>query len=150
VLLNSVVQYFPDVDYLRVVLGEAVRVARPGGHIVVGDVRSLPLLTAFHTSVQLQRAAAGTDAPPLRARVQHAVRQDKELVLDPEFFAAFVRESPRLGRLEMTPKTGDYDNELSRFRYDVVMTVGTKAEVAEPDDWLAWDPEGRWVESLTA
>ncbi|MCA1852411.1 MAG: class I SAM-dependent methyltransferase, partial [Beggiatoa sp.] len=52
VILNSVVQYFPDIDYLVEVLSEAVRVTRPGGHIFVGDVRSLPLLEAYHTSVQ--------------------------------------------------------------------------------------------------
>ncbi|HET6319557.1 MAG TPA: amino acid adenylation domain-containing protein, partial [Chloroflexota bacterium] len=48
VILNSVVQYFPDVDYLLAVLAEATRVTRRGGHIFVGDVRSLPLLEAYH------------------------------------------------------------------------------------------------------
>src|ERR1700739_4353965 len=38
VILNSVVQYFPDVDYLLEVLREAVRVTRKGGNVFVGDV----------------------------------------------------------------------------------------------------------------
>ena len=38
VILNSVVQYFPDVEYLLEVLSEAVRVVQRGGHIFVGDV----------------------------------------------------------------------------------------------------------------
>ena len=53
VILNSVVKYFPDIDYLLEVLSEAVRVTRRGGHIFVGDLRSLPLLGAYHSSVQL-------------------------------------------------------------------------------------------------
>src|SRR4029450_8127395 len=56
VLLNSVVQYFPDVGYLRDVLRAAVRLGRPGGRVVVGDVRSRPLLTDLHAAVQLDRA----------------------------------------------------------------------------------------------
>jgi pristinamycin I synthase-3/4 len=52
VILNSVVQYFPDIDYLLEVLSQAVRVTGPGGHIFVGDVRSLPLLEAYNTSGQ--------------------------------------------------------------------------------------------------
>ena len=44
VVLNSVVQYFPGIDYLARVLEGAVRAVRPGGAVFVGDVRSLPLL----------------------------------------------------------------------------------------------------------
>ena len=43
VVLNSVSQYFPDVEYLSQVLAEAIRVTREGGNIFVGDVRSLAL-----------------------------------------------------------------------------------------------------------
>ena len=43
VILNSIVQYFPDTDYLLEALWEAVRITRPGGQVFVGDVRSLPL-----------------------------------------------------------------------------------------------------------
>ena len=40
--LNSVIQYFPDLDYLMTVLEGAVESVRPGGAVFVGDVRSLP------------------------------------------------------------------------------------------------------------
>ena len=57
-ILNSVVQYFPSIEYLVRVLEGAVQAVAEGGYIFVGDVRSLPLLEAFHTSVELQRASA--------------------------------------------------------------------------------------------
>ena len=56
-MINSVVQYFPTVDYLVRVLEGAARIVKPGGTIFVGDVRSLPLLETFHLSVELYRAA---------------------------------------------------------------------------------------------
>lgn len=41
VILNSVVQYFPSIDYLVRVLEGAVKVVKPGGFIFIGDVRNL-------------------------------------------------------------------------------------------------------------
>ena len=64
VVLNSVAQYFPDLDYLLRVLEGAAAALRPGGRIFVGDVRSLPLAGAFHASVELARAP---ERPPRRA-----------------------------------------------------------------------------------
>uniref|UniRef100_UPI003B3A4898 amino acid adenylation domain-containing protein n=1 Tax=Longimicrobium sp. TaxID=2029185 RepID=UPI003B3A4898 len=43
VIVNSVAQYFPDLDYLLRVLDGAAAALRPGGRIFLGDVRSLPL-----------------------------------------------------------------------------------------------------------
>ncbi|MGI0025539.1 MAG: class I SAM-dependent methyltransferase, partial [Nitrososphaera sp.] len=48
VILNSVVQYFPDVTYLVRVLEGAVKLVEPGGYIFVGDVRNLALHRLFH------------------------------------------------------------------------------------------------------
>ena len=56
VVLNSVIQYFPDLDYLMTVLEGAIQSVRPGGAVFVGDVRSLPLLEAFHASVEMFKA----------------------------------------------------------------------------------------------
>jgi pristinamycin I synthase 3 and 4 len=83
VILNSVVQYFPDMDYLLEVLAEAVRVTRPGGHIFVGDVRSLPLLEAYHTSVQVYKAADQMVLGELQQHISQAQRHEEELVVDP-------------------------------------------------------------------
>src|SRR4051794_35106591 len=68
VVLNSVVQYFPSLDYLLRVLTGAVAAAAPGGRIFLGDLRSLPLLAAFHASIQLQQADAATPLAELRQR----------------------------------------------------------------------------------
>ena len=56
VVINSVAQYFPDIDYLLQVLEKSVNAVTPCGSVFVGDVRNLSLLSAFHTSVQLHQA----------------------------------------------------------------------------------------------
>ncbi|HSU82029.1 MAG TPA: amino acid adenylation domain-containing protein, partial [Thermoanaerobaculia bacterium] len=70
VVLNSIVQYFPGVDYLIRVLEGAVAAVAPGGAVFVGDVRSLPLLEAFHSSVELHRAPGPLPEEELARRVR--------------------------------------------------------------------------------
>ena len=55
VVLNSVVQYFPNVEYLVSVLEAAVAATATGGSVFVGDVRNLGLLDAFHADVLAAR-----------------------------------------------------------------------------------------------
>src|SRR5262249_55784091 len=148
VILNSVAQYFPDVDYLLEVMEEAVRVTRRGGRIFVGDVRSLALLEAYHTSVELYKASGEMSVEELRRRVQQGERKEEELVLDGRLFEEMGRRWEKVGRVERWLKSGDYDNELSRFRYDVVMEMGEKQEALEPERWVEWDEAGGWREKV--
>ncbi|HYH80347.1 MAG TPA: methyltransferase, partial [Longimicrobium sp.] len=133
VVVNSVAQYFPDLDYLLRVLEGAAAALRPGGRIFVGDVRSLPLAGAFHASVELARAPEGLPTGQLRARVRRGMAEEQELLLDPVIFEALRARIPRLGRVEVEVKRGEYDNEVSRFRYDVVLHLDVEpAGMVEP------------------
>jgi natural product biosynthesis luciferase-like monooxygenase protein len=134
VVINSVVQYFPGVDYLVRVLEKALAALAPGGALFIGDVRSLPLLQAFHASVELHHAPDATPASELAERIERRLRRESELVIDPELFRAFAQQHGLQVRIE--PKRGRGRNELVRFRYDVVLRKGTTAllpptEVAE-------------------
>ncbi|TYR65177.1 non-ribosomal peptide synthetase [Streptomyces parvus] len=138
VILNSVVQYFPSADYLRKVLAEAVSALSEGGRVFVGDVRSLGLLDAFHASVIAHRAQPGTKAGRLRAELRRQVALEPELCLEPGFFQGLRGTLPRITGVSVLPKRGRYDNELSAFRYDVVLTVdGAPRPAAAGTDWGA-------------
>jgi amino acid adenylation domain-containing protein/non-ribosomal peptide synthase protein (TIGR01720 family) len=138
VVLNSVVQYFPDVEYLLRVLEGAVRVVRPGGAVFLGDVRSLPLLEAFHGSVQLARAAATLPASQLAQRIHRHRSLERELVLDPRLFGQLLHSWPRLSHVRVLPKAGTAHNELTKFRYDVVLYVEGQPQPEPNGDWQTW------------
>ncbi len=152
VVLNSVVQYFPSPEYLRQVLEQAVEAVAPGGFVFVGDVRSLPLLEAFHASLELSRAEPSTSRRELVRRVRRALVREKELALDPALFPALRERWPRLAAVELQLPSGRHANELSRFRYDVVLHVGdglARPVAPAPDlRWLAWRREGLGVQEL--
>jgi len=147
VVLNSVVQYFPHVDYLLQVLREAVRVTRHGGHIFIGDIRSAAMLNAHYASVRAHWASAASSAAELRAAIAYAGRSDAELAIDPGLFREVVRRWSKVGRAEPLFKRGGYDNELSRFRYDVLITIGEAESLDEPDCATQWSPF-HWRESV--
>jgi amino acid adenylation domain-containing protein len=124
VILNSVIQYFPSIEYLVRILDNVVGVVSDGGHIFIGDVRSLPLLEAFHEWVE-----------------EHAGRrpgQELELVVDPEFFEAVRARIPRITRAEVHLKSGRFQNELTLFRYDVVLAIGGKGKADVPGPLKPW------------
>lgn len=132
-VINSVAQYFPDAAYLKRVLTRAADIVANGGSIFVGDVRSLDLLEAFHTALELTQAPDATPQAKLEARVDQRMVHESELNLAPDFFRALVGRIPRITGVEIQLKRGAADNEMSRFRYDVVLSVGAKpSEQAAP------------------
>ncbi|MFI7208350.1 amino acid adenylation domain-containing protein [Micromonospora aurantiaca (nom. illeg.)] len=145
VVLNSVVQYFPDGDYLSRVLSRALELLAPGGRVVVGDVRhpgSLRLLNAV-----VERATR-PDAPPsvVRAAVEQAVLTEKELVVDPEFFTVLAARNDLVGGVDIRLKAGGSHNELTRYRYEVVLHKNPVDAVALDDaERLVW---GRDLDDL--
>ena len=138
VVLNSVVQYFPNVEYLLRVLDGAVEAVSDGGSVFLGDVRSLPLLEAFHLSIELEQAPSSLPIDELRGRARRRVTQEEELLVDPAFFLALRAHLARIGRVEVLPKAGRHDNELNRYRYDVILHVGPRADSPQAVSWLDW------------
>ena len=141
VVVNSLAQYFPEPDYLRRVLTEAVRVVRPGGAIYVGDVRSLPLLPALHLSVQSGRLAPGAAVSRLRQAIEARTELEEDLVLDPALFEQFAAEIDGISGVTVLPRTGRHHNELTGYRYDVLLRVGPH-ESAPEAEILDWSTEG--------
>jgi 2-polyprenyl-3-methyl-5-hydroxy-6-metoxy-1,4-benzoquinol methylase len=157
VVLSSVVQYFPDISYLRRVLGGIAALAAPGARIFLGDVRSLPLLRTFHLAVLLQQAEATTPLAEIREQVASRVSRERELVLDPALFAALGRDAANtgFGSVDIQLKRGRARNELTRFRYDVTLTLAALSEDsipasvnAQPERWLDWKGEGLSLPAL--
>ncbi|MGH3873020.1 MAG: amino acid adenylation domain-containing protein [Pseudonocardiaceae bacterium] len=121
VILNSVVQYFPSAQYLVEVLDQVLRLVVPGGAVFLGDIRNVRLLRSLATAVALHRADDATEATTLHRAVERAIRVEKELLVDPEFFTALETTIAGIGGVDIRLKRGRYHNELTRYRYDVTV-----------------------------
>ncbi|MBW4630463.1 MAG: amino acid adenylation domain-containing protein [Iphinoe sp. HA4291-MV1] len=141
VILNSIVQYFPSVEYLLQVLEGAMAAISQKGTIFVGDVRSLPLLKPYHAAVQLSQAGESRTIEQWQQQVHSSVAAEEELVIDPSFFIALRQRFPQIAWVEIQLKRGHSQNELTQFRYDVTLHVGTDVQTTVVP-WLNWQLDG--------
>jgi amino acid adenylation domain-containing protein len=140
VVLNSVVQYFPSVEYLLDVLERSVNAVKDGGFVFVGDVRNFSLLRAFHASVCLSQSHPGLSIVELQRCVQKAMESEEELTIDPNFFFALRQRFPRINGVQVQLKRGRCRNELTLFRYDVLLHIG-KSSPAMGYELLDWQEQ---------
>lgn len=140
VVLNSVVQYFPSTDYLLDVLAQAVAAARPGGAVFLGDVRLLSLLAPFHAELEVAAAGPGDSAGTILERVQRRGRREEELALGEAFFEALPQRLDRVAWVQLRPRGGAVDNELSRYRFDATLHLDT-APPPMPATVLDWSAQ---------
>ncbi len=124
IIINSVIQYFPGLDYLLTVLEGAVDAISDGGRLFLGDLRTLPLLELQHASVQFHQADAACTCEELSRRVAGQTEREEELLLDPRFFSALQARVPRISAVEFFLKPGTAANEMIKFRYDAVLRIG--------------------------
>jgi ubiquinone/menaquinone biosynthesis C-methylase UbiE len=140
VVINSVIQYFPGAAYLTHVIAQAARTLRPAGVVLVGDVRNFDLLAAFHLSVLLANAKDTETIGDVRATLRSRVEAEPELAVSPAFFATLPNFA-----VEIEPRRGQFLNEMTRFRYNVLLRVDDSgSNSATPivfEDWAA----GGWT-----
>ena len=133
VVLASVAQYLPGEEHLRRVLVDALDRVTPGGFVLVGDVRSLPLLDTL--TVRVAGAHAGDANTVLATAAARAATED-ELVVHPAFFAHLADRTGAV--VEIEPRGGRRRGELTGYRYDVILRSATDPPVPVPVEWHSW------------
>ncbi|KAL4755903.1 uncharacterized protein BDW70DRAFT_165012 [Aspergillus foveolatus] len=148
VIVNSVIQYFPSIDYLVSVLKWATE-AVDNGRIYFGDVRDLRLLEIFHADALHFRTNGHIPPSELASRSRETVMKERELVISPEFFANIPTLLPRITRVDVMLRDGCYENEMTRYRYDVVLHIENHNDVPMQAKEMDWQAEGLDLDSLS-
>ena len=141
IIINSVVPHFPSIEYLVSVLEKAISQLSSGGVIFLGDLFSLSLRETLHASAQLYKAPPSLSKLNLYQRIQQQLAQEDKLLIDPRFFWALKQQLPKINHVSIHLKRGVRHNEMTRFRYDVVIHVGTKMPVIETVPELDWQKD---------
>ena len=137
IIINSVIQYFPDAAYLDNILERAWQNLLPGGHIVVGDVRAFGMQPMFMSAVGLANAPDEMTAGALREVVHAACLSQSELLVDPGFFHQFVQRHG--GCISALLKDGRSRTEMTRYRYDVIIAKSPSVPVLEESPTILAD-----------
>nr|UMM61371.1 Tsk10 [Streptomyces tasikensis] len=152
IVLNSVAQYFPSERYLLDVLDKAARLLAPGGALYLGDIRDLRSARRLHLAAQTGRLGAETPAEEVRRAAELALAEERELLVDPWLFTSFAAATPGLGGADIRLKRGRRHNELTRYRYEVVLHKKPAEELLTVADAprTTWEELGGSAEALAA
>lgn len=120
IVVNSVIQYLPSIKSLVDSLKQLIKATKPGGTVLIGDVRSLELLDVFLTIKHSCHHPEKIEICPTHLFYKS---RDTEIVLSPLFFYALKEQVKRISWVDINVKHGDYLNELNYFRYDVVLHI---------------------------
>ncbi|MEU6381106.1 amino acid adenylation domain-containing protein [Streptomyces sp. NPDC046909] len=142
IVVNSVIQYFPHLGHLRVVVDRLLPLLAPGGALFLGDIRNLELSRCLQTGVELaDGGATGRDLPSVRRGIARRVELETELLLAPALFAALAREQPAVRAVDVRLKRGTHHNELTRYRYEAVLSTADPVVDLADAPWVRWGAE---------
>ena len=124
VLINSVVQYFPNEVYLETVIARAINsITTETGQVIIGDVRNLALHEEFYHAILKEQLPSDTRLAEFSALIYQQKRLEKELLIDPRYFLRMLESEEEVVDVSIQLKASSYENEMSLFRYNVVLHI---------------------------
>jgi len=142
VILNGVIEYFPNVDYLLRVLKGAVGLLAPGGFVFLGAIPNLAAQEILHVGGELSRAADSEDGATLRRRARNRMAADRRLLVTPEFFRELPNQIPEVTAVKVQALRGAFENEASQLltdaSFDVFLKTGAPPRETRTVHRLNW------------
>ncbi|MCP4489854.1 MAG: methyltransferase domain-containing protein [Gammaproteobacteria bacterium] len=127
-IMNSVVQYFPSIDYFEEVLTNISKFMAPGGHVFIGDIKNKKTIDALN----LEKFKVNNLSMNKKKFIKdYLISIHKELLIDPDYFLSLKGKLDFIEGVSIRCKYGAYSNEMNVFRYDVVLVFKGK-----PIDYL--------------
>lgn len=141
VLMHSVAQYFPDVNYLLRVIEKATTVVAKGGCIFIGDMQTKSTLNMLHTADQLSHSASDMTLQKFKQIIDRRIFLEDEMMADTAFFYRLPELIPAIKGVDVQLREGQYSNEATKYHYDVWLYVGESPEVVDIDRTICWNPD---------
>ncbi|KAF4213395.1 hypothetical protein CNMCM5878_000029 [Aspergillus fumigatiaffinis] len=153
-IINSVVQYFPSLNYLVKVIKDLIHL-QDVKCIFLGDIRSYALHPEFQISKVLHQYGHTLTESEFRQKMTEIAQLEKELLVDPVFFTSLASEWPDLiEHVEILPKQMKTTNELSCYRYTAILHVKRSSHPlfvreVEQSSWVDFKAQGLNRQSLS-
>src|SRR5690606_18349931 len=137
VLVHSVAQYFPDMDYLVKVISEAAN-HMDQGCIFLGDIQGKNTLPIHHTADQLHRTKDTATIADFRKIIANRLRLEDELTIGPAFFYRLPGLVPQITGVDVQLRRGKFINEITKYHYDVWLYINGNQWHADPVHTATW------------
>lgn len=139
IIMNSVVQYFPNLQYLENIINKSIDILNNEGKIFIGDIRDYRLRVPFVISKILNKKE---NISNIESVIYKECFLEKELLISPEYFINLKNKNSAISKLELLPKRGKYLNEMNCYRYDVVLHINHNEIIKKKKtkiNWITWN-----------
>lgn len=120
IIINSVIFFFTDAEYLLNVIRSCAELLEDGGCLLIGDVIDNDLAEIFQSP--LCYTTVGRALMKICwERIRERIRTIKDLLVSNVFFKDVTKTVPEFNRVRICAKENAYNNELTKFRYDVFL-----------------------------
>ncbi|WP_143186505.1 class I SAM-dependent methyltransferase, partial [Serratia fonticola] len=126
IIINSVAQYFPGIEYFMKVIHDSIELIDDCGHIFIGDVRDFRLITEFHYSI-LSYQNEGGEINDLKQQAIYKASTEEEFLISPDLFQFIIENNTSISGYDILPKRGNALHEMNLFRYDVILYINKKS-----------------------
>jgi len=120
IIINSVVHCFPGHNYLRKIIEKCIHLLAPKGYIFIGDIMDL------ESKCQLEEETISFKRANDEKNYKTKTNWNKELFLPRSFFQELPSRYPTLSQPQFSSKIFQLENELTRYRYDVLFKTDKK------------------------
>ncbi|MEM7600884.1 MAG: class I SAM-dependent methyltransferase [Verrucomicrobiota bacterium] len=121
VILNSVIQYFPSMEYLIDVIAKLEGYMAENSILYLGDVRSMDLQELFCLDVARHKV----EKAKVIERAERLFARERELLFSAHLFEAMPLLFDWIDSCQVRVKRGRFGNEMSRYRYEVILRCKT-------------------------
>ncbi|NOQ28303.1 MAG: amino acid adenylation domain-containing protein, partial [Bacteroidales bacterium] len=122
IIINSVIQCFDGHNYLKKVIRKAIDLMKPEGLMFFGDIMDQDLkkdlVKDFEEFRQINKDKD----------YKTKIDWSEELFLSREFWNDLKTEDSSIEKIESSPKIFTLENELTKFRYDVLVSINKNQE----------------------
>jgi 2-polyprenyl-3-methyl-5-hydroxy-6-metoxy-1,4-benzoquinol methylase len=130
IIINSVAQYFPSLEYLFNVFNKLEVYASSDCFIFLGDIRSYELQKLFYLDVIHKKYPELSDIE-LKSKINFLKTRENETFYHTQLFKIFPTIFKYIKHNVIELKSGTHNNELNLYRYDVTLVCNSKNDDKE-------------------
>ncbi|TQV77358.1 amino acid adenylation domain-containing protein [Aliikangiella marina] len=138
IVINSVAQYFPNQLYFEQFLDAALKCLKPGGKLFLGDIRNLDLHKSHLVAIEKSQLVQPVRVSQFSNDIHRRMQQEPELLISPSYFGQLSSLKSSVAQTDILVKNSRYNNEMSNYRYDVVITREQLNTINTPATELPW------------
>jgi amino acid adenylation domain-containing protein/non-ribosomal peptide synthase protein (TIGR01720 family) len=129
IIFNSVIHCFPGVNYFKDVLKKVIEKANDQAVIFLGDLMDQSL------KITLENWMAHCKTQNKDKGFRTKTDWSNELFISRQFLEDLQADIPEIVAVQCSLKNHTVENELTRFRYDAILTINKKCMVNKPESF---------------